>query len=834
MSVTVLSISLDRQIAAGGAFGDTVARQQHYAAGLRALHVVVKTGPELPRRPVRLAPNAWAYPTGSRSRYCFPFDAYHLAVGLCRREAVDVVSAQDPFATGLVAYLVARRFGVPLNVQVHFDVLDNPYWLRERLEHRVLNALGRWLVRRADTVRVGTTRERDKLLGWGLPPERIYVAPVPVAVRHFAAAEPDPLLSELRPPGGAIVLAPHRLVPQKDLATLLRAAAAVVRARPETRFVLAGDGPQRPWLERLAHDLGLGSAVAFIGAVDHGRMPGLMAAADVVAISSVYEGTSLVAVEALASGTPVVTTDVAGAPDTVQDGISGRVVPVGDAGALAAALLDLLADPARARTMGEAGRRHVLERFDHQRAVQGVLAMWRETADGRRTTDGGRRTEDGGRRRESGGRRADEGWKGRELVYLANARIPSEKAHVYQIMQMVDALGRQGIEVELVYPARANLARLAGHDPVAHYGLRTRPRLSRVPVIDLVRLVTIDRPALNRPPWPRLAYTLESATFALAAAARARRASGVIYSRDWPVLAAAALLRPRAPLFWEAHDLPQHPGARQALRRLLPRLAGIIAISHGLAAELEQRGAAPERLLVAPDAVDLERFAALPTKAEARRRLGLPPDEAIVVYAGHLYPWKGAHTLALASRRLPPAAAVYIVGGTPADLQAFRRFVARERLDRVRVAGYVPPATVPLWLAAADVLALPNSGREIISARYTSPLKLFEYMAAGRPIVASDLPSIRELLRHGENAYLVPADDPQALAGGLQAVLSDPQLGERLAAAARRAVEGHTWDARAEAIVAFIHGRLAPGQGRRELAVRASAPLSENGSEGQC
>src|SRR5581483_2306222 len=136
---------------------------------------------------------------------------------------------------------------------------------------------------------------------------------------------------------------------------------------PETRFVLAGDGPQRPWLERLAHDLGLGSAVAFIGAVDHGRMPGLMAAADVVAISSVYEGTSLVAVEALASGTPVVTTDVAGAPDTVQDGISGRVVPVGDAGALAAALLDLLADPARARTMGEAGRRHVLERFDHQR-----------------------------------------------------------------------------------------------------------------------------------------------------------------------------------------------------------------------------------------------------------------------------------------------------------------------------------------------------------------------------------------------------------------------------------------------------------------------------------
>ncbi len=806
MSVGVLSISLDRQLAAGGAFGDPVARQQRYAAGLRALHVVVKTGPEVPRRPVPLAANAWAYPTGSRSRYCFPLDAYRLAAGLCRRESIDVVSSQDPFATGLVAYLVARRFGLPLNVQVHFDVLDNPYWLRERPEHRVLNVLGKWLVRRADTVRVGTTRERDKLLGWGLPPGRVYVAPVPVEVQRFAAAAPDPALSRLRPKGGAIVLAPHRLVPQKDLATLLRAAAVVVRARPETRFVLAGDGPQRPWLERLAHDLGLDGAVMFTGAVDHARMPGLMAAADVVAISSVYEGTSLVAVEALASGTPVVTTDVAGAPDTVQDGAWGRVVPVGDAEALAAALLDLLADQARARAMGEAGRRYVLERFDHERAVRSVLDMWRETADqGRRTKDGERRrTKDGERRRTK-----DEGRGTRELIYLANARMPSEKAHVYQIMQMVDALERQGVAVELVYPARANLAKLAGHDPVALYGLRTRPRLSRLPVIDLVRLVTIDWPALNRPPLPQLAYALESASFALAAAMRVRRASGVIYSRDWPVLAAAALLQPRAPLFWEAHDLPQRPGARRALRRLLPRLAGIVAISRGLACELEQSGVAPERLLVAPDAVDLERFAALPPKAEARGALGLPPDGAIVVYAGHLYPWKGAHTLALASRTLPPATTVYLVGGTPADLQAFRRFVAYERLDRVRVAGYVPPAMVPLWLAAADVLALPNSGREVISARYTSPLKLFEYMAAGRPIVASDLPSIRELLRHGENAYLVPADDPQALAGGLEAVLSDPQLGERLAAAARRAVEGHTWDARAAAIVAFIHSRLA-------------------------
>jgi glycosyltransferase involved in cell wall biosynthesis len=163
------------------------------------------------------------------------------------------------------------------------------------------------------------------------------------------------------------------------------------------------------------------------------------------------------------------------------------------------------------------------------------------------------------------------------------------------------------------------------------------------------------------------------------------------------------------------------------------------------------------------------------------------------------------HTLALAARHLPPEATVCIVGGTPADLTAFRAFVAAEGLSNVRVAGYVPPAEVPTWLAAADVLALPNSGREVISARYTSPLKLFEYMAAGRPIVASDLPSLREVLTHEVNAHLVTPDDPAALGAGLQAVLADPARGDRLAARARQDVAGRTWDARAAAIVAFVH-----------------------------
>jgi len=392
--------------------------------------------------------------------------------------------------------------------------------------------------------------------------------------------------------------------------------------------------------------------------------------------------------------------------------------------------------------------------------------------------------------------------KGRWL-YLANARVPSEKAHVFQIFQMLDGFTDAGLDVELVHPRRDNLSHLENVDPQALYGLRHAPRMRSVRTLDAIKLVTIDIPPLNRPPIPALAFGAQSVSFAVNAALCARGANAkVLYSRDWPVLAAASISG--KPAIWEAHDLPQSRAARTAIRALLPRLAGIVCITRGLRDELQSLGVAGHRLLVAPDAVDLARFTDMPSREDARRQLGLPSGARMVAYTGHLYSWKGAHALARASRLLPDGVEVCIVGGTPADLVSFRRFVAEERLDRVRVIGHVPPKDVPTWLAAADVLALPNSGRESISARYTSPLKLYEYMASGRPIVASDLPSLREALTHGENAWFVAPDNPAALAAGISAILDDPARAGAMAERARKSVQGHTWTVRAERIVAFV------------------------------
>jgi glycosyltransferase involved in cell wall biosynthesis len=127
-----------------------------------------------------------------------------------------------------------------------------------------------------------------------------------------------------------------------------------------------------------------------------------------------------------------------------------------------------------------------------------------------------------------------------------------------------------------------------------------------------------------------------------------------------------------------------------------------------------------------------------------------------------------------------------------------------EGLGNVRVDGFQPPARVPLYLAAGDLGVVPNRSKPAISARYTSPLKVFEALAAGLPLVASDLPSLREILTHEGDALLVAPDDEAALAAGIARLAGDADLRARLADAGRARTAEHTWDARARRILAWM------------------------------
>lgn len=185
----------------------------------------------------------------------------------------------------------------------------------------------------------------------------------------------------------ALGLDPHRRIitciarfhPVKDHAALLTAFADVARVQPDVDLVLAGDGPLRGALEGQAATLGIADRVKFLGV--RRDVPQILQAADVFALTSVSEAASLTLLEAMAAARPVVVTAVGGNPEIVRPGVDGLLVPRGDAPAIAAAFLELLADDDKARAMGAAGRARVREKYRLNDTVERYYDRYRRAAD---------------------------------------------------------------------------------------------------------------------------------------------------------------------------------------------------------------------------------------------------------------------------------------------------------------------------------------------------------------------------------------------------------------------------------------------------------------------
>ncbi|GAK57901.1 glycosyl transferase group 1 [Candidatus Vecturithrix granuli] len=388
------------------------------------------------------------------------------------------------------------------------------------------------------------------------------------------------------------------------------------------------------------------------------------------------------------------------------------------------------------------------------------------------------------------------------IFYIANARIPTEKAHGLQIVKMCEAFAQQGLDVQLIVPFRRQSVQMRQVESVWEYYEVTPPfALKRLPSPDFIRLQRFLPARLML-----VCYMLQSLIFGVMATVVTLKAEGAYYTRDWYTLFALALTKRwhGKPIFFEAHRM-HGASQRTLLRWLLRHVDGLIVITQALQTYYEQFRIVSDKILTAPDGVDGRRLRQqMPTKEAARIQLELPLDVTIVCYTGHLFRWKGVYTLVEAMRYLPGNYWLYIVGGMADDRQALQQFITEQQLPRIVLTGHVPYSMVPRYLAAADVLVLPNSATVSISRDCTSPLKLFEYMAAQRPIVASNLPSLREVLRHDENAWLVSPDDTSALAGGIQRVMNDSLLQARLVKKAYTDVQTFTWSSRARNIVDFM------------------------------
>lgn len=384
------------------------------------------------------------------------------------------------------------------------------------------------------------------------------------------------------------------------------------------------------------------------------------------------------------------------------------------------------------------------------------------------------------------------------LYYLATVRLPTEKAHGVQIVENCEALAAAGLDVTLLAPRRRNTPSLQGKDLFAHYGVN--------PAFTFRQVAAIDVFPLGR--WLEwLAFPLLTGSFSIAAAMLLRRRPrGVVYSRDMGPLLVLAALGHRS-LVYEVHQASQSRLGRWLQRRCIRRAQATFAVTRHLAGELHRSSGRTVETL--PDGYRAERFRNAPEREEARRRLALPSHAFIIGYVGRLETLgqsKGLDTVVAALAQLGDASAVLHVVGGPADqLSAVEAAWRGAGLPAAgcSAAGEVPAPEVPVHLAACDVCVLPLPWSRHF-AYHASPLKLFEYMAAGRAIVASDLPAHREVLEDGRTALLTAPGDARALASALRRLRDDPALRARLGSAARAAAAGYAWDVRANRLSARL------------------------------
>lgn len=373
-----------------------------------------------------------------------------------------------------------------------------------------------------------------------------------------------------------------------------------------------------------------------------------------------------------------------------------------------------------------------------------------------------------------------------KLLYIVNARIPTEKAHGVQIMKMCEAFSGLGVDVELVVPRRK-----VKDDPFACYGIQNKFRITRLPVID----------TFSSGSW---GFWLAASSFAIMYFFYAlfKPRDIIIYSRDQDQFSFFTVPFINKPYFFEIHGPKENS---KLYSWLFTRIKGIIATNNFNKQKLvdnfkKTRG----KVIVMPNSVDISKFNLIDSRI-AREKLSLPQDKKIVLYAGHFYKWKGVEVLIQAARSLDADTMIYLLGGNQKET---KRLQAEQTIpENLVFVGYRHYHEMPDWYAAADILVLTGTKNDQYSFYHTSPVKLHEYIAAQRPIIAVDSPAIRDAVDEHE-VFFYQTDDAQDLSQQIKTVLKSKDLSQQKIQAAYQKVKDYTWDIRAEKIIQFIKEKL--------------------------
>ncbi|MBX4210685.1 glycosyltransferase [Candidatus Parcubacteria bacterium] len=376
-----------------------------------------------------------------------------------------------------------------------------------------------------------------------------------------------------------------------------------------------------------------------------------------------------------------------------------------------------------------------------------------------------------------------------KVYYIANARFPTERAHGVQMAKMIEALLQAGTDVTLVVPNRKTKSQSARD----FYGLTRDIPTIRLPAIDIYK-------------HGKIGFIIGSLTFMLSYLLflLAKKISGetfVAYTIDMDQFSTIFVPLSGVRYFVEIHDSKNYGFIYNVLFK---RTQGIITINNLIKANLVKNFALlEEKIIVHPNGIDLNFFKPRAINQEFKKKNGIQTDKKIVLYTGKFYEWKGLEVLVHAGALISKNAMLCIVGGTKEELQKITGLTIP---DTVICTGQKDYKEMPEWNAIADALIVLGTKHNDYSYYYTSPMKLFEYMAMEKPIIAADTPAIRQIVTENEVTFYSP-DDAEDLAKKISFVFENGDRVKAKTMHAEQAVKKFSWYERAQSVISFIQNR---------------------------
>lgn len=316
--------------------GDTHMRALAYSKEIEQLVMIIHTYNKRFENSKWLSDNLLIIPTNAYNKAHSLLRMFQIANKICKEKKINIIHSQEPIFTGFIAYILKKKYGLPINICLFGGNLYDPYWLKAKPHHAVFSGIGRYILKKADSIQVEASLIKESLIKNGISSKKIHQRPmVPYNLADFSKANGEELRRKLlNNKYNHIILFIGRMVKEKNLINFLKAIKLVLDRYPSTLLIMIGEGigkgEEKEKAISFAEKIKINKNIKWLGHIPQDMLPEYYKASDLFALFSVSEGFPRVLMEAVAAGLPIVSSRVSGSTDTIINGESGFIVEIND------------------------------------------------------------------------------------------------------------------------------------------------------------------------------------------------------------------------------------------------------------------------------------------------------------------------------------------------------------------------------------------------------------------------------------------------------------------------------------------------------------------------